>query len=76
MAVQKIAGFDLGKTSISAAVVTISGDGEPPILDRVVCEPHGGRPLPLFRVPDGAVKGGGGAEGGRVGERGRVRWAA
>ena len=44
----KIAGFDLGKTSISLAVLDLPDDGGLPTLDRTACVEHEGRPFEVF----------------------------
>ena len=48
MTAMKIAGFDLGKTSISLAVLDLPDDGGPPTLDRAECVEHEGRPFEAF----------------------------
>jgi len=47
---KKIAGIDLGKTSISAAVLALPNSGGAPTLERVEYAPHGGRPFQQFRA--------------------------
>ena len=49
MTAVKIAGFDLGKTSISLAVLDRSVDGAAPTLALAQCVEHDGRPFEAFR---------------------------